>query len=139
MPLTSVTDLGAIGLVEDKEPVTLPPNAWNEMQNMRCEDRSIRSFDGSVAFAETSVDAQTIVQVKSSSSNYLVYAGGDSIYSRSDTPRPTSVGRRTRTGDGGTRVFSEVLGYSTMVWRTRSIGVGWGWPKTYPMTPRMRP
>lgn len=81
MPLTSVTDLGAIGLVEDKEPVTLPPNAWNEMQNMRCEDRSIRSFDGSVAFAETSVDAQTIVQVKSSSSNYLVYAGGDSIYS----------------------------------------------------------
>lgn len=81
MPTVKVDNLGQIGLVADKEAVTLPPNAWSELQNIRCEDRSIKPFEGSVSIGTPSVDPETIIQVKSASADYVVYAGGTAIYS----------------------------------------------------------
>lgn len=81
METVRIENLGSIGLIADKEPVTLPPNAWSDMQNVRCEDRSIKPFGGSDEVYEIAIDAETIVQVQADNVNYLVYAGGDSIYS----------------------------------------------------------
>lgn len=77
-----VTDLGAIGLVADKEAVTLPPNAWSEIKNIRFEDRSVVPFKGSASIASVTGHPETILAVKSNrGSTYLVYAVEDKIYS----------------------------------------------------------
>ena len=82
MPTTVVNDLGSIGLVADKEPTSLPPNAWTEISNTRCVDRSIASFAGYISLATLTGSPQTLELIKNSNGvNYLVYGDTDKLYS----------------------------------------------------------
>jgi hypothetical protein len=81
MKTNRVNELGAIGYVADREPHAIPPNAWSEMQNMRCVDKSIAAFEGHAQIDTISIHPQTINFVKSGPATYLVYAENDTIYS----------------------------------------------------------
>lgn len=82
MPTITVSNLGQIGLVADKEPVTLPPNAWNAAQNIRFDDRSAVSFKGYAKVGEPTVHPETLTKVKTNrGQQFLVYAAGGAIYS----------------------------------------------------------
>ena len=80
MQTTTVKDLGAVGYIADKEPVTLPINAWSEMQNIRCRDRSIESFEGHDSVGTISVIPQTLTSVKTGQRTYLVYANDADLF-----------------------------------------------------------
>lgn len=81
MQITAINNLGAIGYVADKEAHAIPDNAWSDMQNMRCVDGSIKSFDGHNQIDTISIRPQTINFVKSGAATYIVYAENDTIYS----------------------------------------------------------
>ena len=81
METTGVTELGAVGYIADREPHTLPPNAWSEMQNMRCVDKSIQSFAGHESFETISELPETMLTVETGQQTYIVYAGQSKIYS----------------------------------------------------------
>src|SRR5210317_2190189 len=75
-----IKDLGRLGLVEDREPETLPPNAWTEMSNVRCEDGSIVSFLGHQELVTFSVVPESMVRVFVGGVDFIAYAGGSEIY-----------------------------------------------------------
>ena len=81
MKTNNVNELGAIGYVADKEPHTLPPNAWSDMQNTRCVDRSIASFAGHESFSTITELPETMLTVKTGQQSFIVYAGASDIYS----------------------------------------------------------
>jgi len=95
MPTTAVDNLGAVGLVADKEPTSLPPNAWTDLQNARCVDRSIASFKGYSDLGNAAgVVPQVMIPVFDGDSSleitngsYLLYGGnsasGGKIYAYS--------------------------------------------------------
>jgi len=76
-----VEGLGVVGYVADLEPVDLPPNAWSFLQNVRCKDGSIHSFDGSETVDTITPAPDTIEKVQVGESSHLVYAAGTKIYS----------------------------------------------------------
>ena len=77
MKTNNVNELGAIGYVADKEPHTLPPNAWSDMQNTRCVDRSIASFAGHESFSTITELPETMLTVKTGQQSFIVYAGAE--------------------------------------------------------------
>lgn len=81
MMKAQVTDLGTVGLIEDKEPTALPPNAWTDLSNARCVDRSIASFSGYESIATTTELPETMTTVETGQQTYIVYCGNDTIYS----------------------------------------------------------
>ena len=81
MPTNSVTDLGGIGYIADREPTTLPTNAWSDAQNVRCVDKSIASFDGYESIATITELPETMLTVKTGQQSFIVYAGQSDIYS----------------------------------------------------------
>ena len=64
METVSVTELGKIGLVADKEPVTIPRNGWSDMQNTRCIDGSLASFAGYESLSTITELPETMLTVK---------------------------------------------------------------------------
>jgi len=81
MKTTSIKDLGRVGYVADKEPHATPPNAWSEMQNTRCVDGSIASFEGHESAATITELPETMLTVKTGQQSFIVYAGQSDIYS----------------------------------------------------------
>ena len=81
METVSVTELGKIGLVADKEPVTIPRNGWSDMQNTRCIDGSLASFAGYESLSTITELPETMLTVKTGQEAYVVYAGQSKIYS----------------------------------------------------------
>ena len=93
MESTKVNDMGSVGYVADREPHTLPPNAWSEMQNTRCVDGSIASFAGHESFATITELPETMLSVKTGRKTFIVYAGQDTIYSvRGGVENPIGTG-----------------------------------------------
>ena len=78
---TVVDNLGQIGLIKDKEPTSLPPNAWTEMSNTRCIDRSIGSFEGYQSIATISALPETLVSVKTATRTFICYGAQTKLYS----------------------------------------------------------
>jgi len=79
---TQVDNLGLVGLVKDKEPTALPPNAWTDMKNARCVDRSIASFEGYIDLGNAvGVIPQIMIPVRGDSDEftYLMYGGNASV------------------------------------------------------------
>ena len=46
MARVTVNDLGAVGLVTDRQAHAIPPNAWDMMNNVRCKNGAIEPIDG---------------------------------------------------------------------------------------------
>ncbi|MBT8145481.1 MAG: hypothetical protein KJN90_01430 [Gammaproteobacteria bacterium] len=111
MQMFSVNELGAVGFIADKEPRATPPNAWSEMQNMRCIDRSIGSFAGHESVATITEQPETMITVKTGQKTFIVYAGQGTIYSVRG-PTETTIGSGFATNDtwdscvlGGVGIF----------------------------------
>jgi len=76
----AVDKLGAVGLIKDKEPTSLPPNAWTDLSNIECKDGSIYSVKGYESIGTISDLPETLAQVRSVGVDYIVYAAQDKIY-----------------------------------------------------------
>jgi hypothetical protein len=81
MPILRVTDLGAIGIVSDVDPTTLPPGAWTAGKNVRFSDGGVEKFLGHQSFATPSVTPYYLVPTTKSTTLYWVYPGLDKVYS----------------------------------------------------------
>jgi len=99
MESLEVNDLDKVGLIEDTRPHIIPPNGWSELSNVRCKDGSITPFGGSAEITTPSVSVECITEVTTADSDYLVYAGGQKIYSYSSTSE-TDISHRTFIGSG---------------------------------------
>ena len=116
MPTVTVSGLGTVGYIADKEPTAIPPNGFNFMQNMRCRDGSLTQMGGHTAIATISVAPQTLASVKSAQRTYLTYADNDSIYSISAEVEENISGYTYSTGGrwdsnilGGVAIFNNGL------------------------------
>jgi len=113
MPSLAVSKAGSIGLVKDREDHTLPPEAWSELKNMRCVDKSIKAFSGHTELASITGAPQTLTAVRSGLQTYFVYADDTQIHSFSAGTETdisgygyTSAGRWDSTILGGVAVLN---------------------------------
>lgn len=55
MPTYKVRNVGQLGVISDIPPYDLPPNAWNDAQNVRFEGSKIEKFGGNIRLLERKV------------------------------------------------------------------------------------
>ena len=81
MPTTKVENLGSIGFIADREPITLPPNGWSDGANVQFKDGSVENFPGYAQIDTITPNPDTINFVKSGVQTFIIYAEGSAIYS----------------------------------------------------------
>lgn len=78
--LTSIDNLGSVGLTTDLKPHQLPPNAWTGMSNVRCSNGQITPFYGYSDFTTPSVVPYYLLPVAAGANYFWIYAGLDYVY-----------------------------------------------------------
>lgn len=81
MAIFSVTEVDAIGVVEDTNALILPPNAWTEMLNVRLTDGAAERFLGYSSIATPTVAPRWLTAIEKDGTAYWVYFGLDKAYS----------------------------------------------------------
>lgn len=81
MPIVSVHNTGAMGLVSDEPDHELPPEAWSAAQNIRFEDGYAAKFLGVKAvYGSTSVAPYWLLYHREPTARYWLYAGLAAVY-----------------------------------------------------------
>jgi hypothetical protein len=80
-PLVAVNDLGAIGIIADILPHTLPLNAWSNGKNVRMRDGMVEKFLGhQAAFTAPPIVPYFMMPVNNAGTLYWILAGLTKIY-----------------------------------------------------------
>lgn len=76
-----INDAGAVGIIKDKMPHELPPNAWSGGNNVRFSDGYAQKTDGYAAvFGAPSIAPYAILPVPAQNTYNWIYAGLDKVY-----------------------------------------------------------
>jgi len=76
-----INDVGALGIIKDKMPHELPPNAWSGGQNVRFNDGYGQKTDGYAAvFGAPSIAPYSILPVPAQNTYNWIYMGLDKVY-----------------------------------------------------------
>lgn len=69
-----INDLGSLGLIIDKPPYMLPPEAWSTMENVRCVDQAVHKLKGhSQVFGTPGVAPHFAMYVTDQTQNWWLY------------------------------------------------------------------
>ena len=81
MPVIYVDNVGEVGIVKDVEPYKLPPNVWSDGNNVRMDNRGVRSSYGHSAFwSDPQVAPYKLFPIQSANAYYWLYCGLNKVY-----------------------------------------------------------
>ncbi|HYE38157.1 hypothetical protein [Methylocaldum sp.] len=81
MPIFNVSDLGAVGIVKDVPPHTLPPNAWSDGLNVRFFDDCAAKTTGYFqVFGDPDITPYGLFSLASDNKYNWIYAGLEKVY-----------------------------------------------------------
>ncbi len=97
--LVSIANAGAVGIISDVDPSSLPPNAWTDGNNVRFTNGEVHKFLGQVeAQNPTLTDVQFLMPATKWASGLptkvWVYAGLDKVYYTEDGSTDTNITRQ---------------------------------------------
>jgi hypothetical protein len=105
MPIVNIDNVGAVGLITDKQPRNLPPEAWSAVSNVRFRNYNAEKITGHEAsFYTPTIKPQYLLSTLFGDTYYWYYANGTAIY-RSDGIIEQDVTRSAGAYSGG--VYSQ--------------------------------
>lgn len=97
MALVPLENVGSMGVILDRKPYELPPEAWSLVKNVRLKDNVLIKFPGhEEVYATPSTPPRWILPWPGATDYYWVYAGTDKIY-RVTGSTHTNITRYTTT------------------------------------------
>jgi len=98
MALVPITSVGRLGIIADKQPHTLPPEAWSGGQNIGFSENGVYRIKGQTAvYGTPSVDPYWCFPWSDVATNYWIYTSTGQAYRMTATGH-TEVTRLTATG-----------------------------------------
>jgi hypothetical protein len=95
MSIFAINEIGALGIIKDRLPHTLPPNAWNDGGNVRFRDSYVEKTDGFQAvFGIPTVTPYALLPVQTENKFNWIYAGLSKVYVFDGTSH-TNITRQT--------------------------------------------
>lgn len=104
MPLVRIKNIGAVGIVKDIPPHELPPEAWNDGNNIRFQHNRVEKMSGEQDVYNITVSAATASQaiaeapwfalpVYSGTNLYWVYAGKNNVHVATVDSNSTNINK----------------------------------------------
>lgn len=101
--------VGAVGVIKDLEPISLPPEAWSDGYNVRFEGKYAEKIKGHERIYNISIGASTVtqalaispwfvMQVETRDDVFFLYAGKTDIYGANQVGNNYRMTRGTATG-----------------------------------------
>lgn len=86
MPTIPISNAGAIGVIQDRKPHELPPNAWSDALNVRMRNGFVEKFNGhSKAFGTPTVAPYNLIPAPTATGYLWLYLGLAKAYAYDGT------------------------------------------------------